>query len=151
MLWVMATYAAGERVFSMAGHLVYSTKTNLKELVSERHTLSFNSAFEAQDESLKVDRKASHFYFAVFFKTSCWLWNEPLDKFLPAMKHVAWVFGWFEKARFLKFLLVGFTVEVCGSGKKNSIRAQARGQGGAMEAIAPSPPQFLKLHQKSSG
>jgi len=35
----MATYAAGERVFSMAGHLVYSTKTNLKELVSERHTL----------------------------------------------------------------------------------------------------------------
>ena len=101
--------------------------------------LSFNSAFEAQDESLKVDRKASHFYFTVFFKTSCWLWNEPLDKFLPAMKHVAWVFGWFEKARFLKFLLVGFTVEVCGSGKKNSIRAQARGQGGAMEAIAPPP------------
>ena len=55
-----------------------------------------NSAFEATNEALKVGQKVSHFYFTVFFNSFCWLWNEPLNKFQPAMEHVAWVFSGFQ-------------------------------------------------------
>jgi len=52
----------------------------------------------------RMSKKVSNFYFAVFFKSFYWLWNEPLNNLPPAMKHVEWVFSGFQRVRFLKFL-----------------------------------------------
>jgi len=75
----------------------------------------------------------------VFFKSFCWLWNEPLNKLPLAMKHVAWVFSGFQ-THSLRYRfgtervrdgqgLGGCGLEVCGcgagSGKISQITAGA--------------------------
>jgi len=55
----MATSAASERVFSMALHVVNSRIAKIKSS-SVNNTLSFNSAFKAKNEALKVDQNVSH-------------------------------------------------------------------------------------------
>ena len=83
----MTTIASREQAFCTAGHVVNSRRANLK-------SSSVNDVlFEAKKEELKVDKKVSHFCITVSCMSFCWLWNEPLNNFPQAVKHVAWDFS----------------------------------------------------------
>ena len=88
---VVVTCAASDRGFSMTEH-VNSRRASLKSSSADGMVFS-NSAPGAQKEALTVDWK---FSVLVFFKSFCWLWNEPFYKLPPASKHVAWLFSGFQ-------------------------------------------------------
>jgi len=87
----MATKAAGERVFNMAGHVFNSRRAKLKSS-SVNDILFFNSAFKAKKD-FKVDQKVPHLYVPAFLKSFCWSLNEPLTKLPLAMKHTLLIGG----------------------------------------------------------
>jgi len=73
----MATRAASEGMFSMAGPILNNRRAHLQSS-SVNDILIFNSAFKAKNKAFKVDQKVLHFNYTVFFKSFCWLWNEQL-------------------------------------------------------------------------
>jgi len=111
----MVTSAANERVFSMVRRVVNSRKENLKSS-SANDMFFLNSALK-----VKKVLKVWNFYFTVFLKSFCGLWNEPLHKLPLAMKPATWDCGFQtqwqvqvsdgnsagrKRARFLSFLRV---------------------------------------------
>jgi len=71
MFCVMATNAASERVFSMAGHALNSGRANLRSS-SVNDIILFNSPLKAKNEAIKVDQQVSRFQFCIYKRFS-WL------------------------------------------------------------------------------
>jgi len=138
-LYLMAPSAASEQVSNMAGHVV-NRSVNLKNS-SMNNILFFNSSLKAKKEGWLTGFTA---LCCSVFKSSCCLWNKPLNKLSLVMKHIARVFSGFqtqidryrfgtetvqgrhrlgghaeqEQARFFKFLQGRFKFCGFGSGKK---------------------------------
>jgi len=109
-------------MFGMAGHVVNSWRTSLKEFVSEPHTLYQYSARKEKEPS-SLTKISTVLEFKSSFQELQILFKEPLNTLPLVMKNLVWAFSGFQTKWQIRFVrrkqrrVGGCGLEVCGCGQ----------------------------------